>query len=300
MINLLAGTFRSSELAIDLGSSVTRVASRCGSLKVQPSHPAGRQTVRGGVVLDPEATVALLSPMVWESRRFGAARPRALACTPSHVSDDEREAVAECIRRAGASSVTLVPDPIAAAVGAGLNIGSGRTIFIVDMGEAVTDCAVIQGGRVVQSQAVRRGCGDLRRKLRQCARQAAHLEVDDQEAERLLRNMGFQATVPGKTECTGFRKGRVCEQRLARKAMFDAVRPMLGDILSGIKSLFRDLPVPMAIEVIEDGIYLTGGGALLHGVREHVAEGTKIDVHVVEDPLGAVVNGARAMLPFVR
>jgi len=300
MINLLAGTFRSSELAIDLGSSVTRVASRCGSLKVQPSHPAGRQAIRGGVVLDPDATVALLSPMIWESRRFGAKRPRALACTPSHVSDDEREAVVECIRRAGASSVTLVPDPVAAAVGAGLDIGSGRTIFIVDIGEAVTDCAVIQRGRVVQSQAVHLGCSHLRRKLRQCARQSAHLEVDDTEAERLLRSLGFQATIAGKTECTGFRKGRVCEQRLARKAMYDAMRPMLGDILSGIKSLFRDLPVPMAIEVIEDGIHLTGGGALLPGVRDHVAAGTKIDVHLVENPLEAVVNGARAMLPYTR
>jgi rod shape-determining protein MreB len=251
------------------------------------------------VVVDPEAAVELLSPLLSGSRWFGASRPKVVVCTPSNVTEQERERVAECVIRAGAASVTMVPEPVAAAVGAGIDIGSGRASFIVDIGDAVTECAVIQRGRVVRSYAVRLGCGDLRRRLRQCAKQAANLEVNETEAERLLRSVGFQSRLPGKTECVGLRRGRVCEQKLARKAMHEALRPMLSEILRTVTMLLRELPPAMAIEVIEDGIYLTGGGALLQGVREYFAYETRVDVHVVQDPLGAVVKGARAMLPFV-
>lgn len=299
MINLLSGTLRHPELAIDLGTSVTRVASRSGGLQVQSTHAAGKPPIRGGVVLDPDAAVKLLSPMLSSSRWFGTPRPKVVVCTPSNVTEQERERVADCVIRAGAGSVTMVPEPVAAAVGAGIDIGSGRANFIVDMGEAVTECAVIQKGRIVRSHAVWLGCGDLRRRLRQCAKQAANLEVNEIEAERLLRSIAFQTPMPGKAGCVGLRRGRVCEQKLARKAMHEALRPMLSGIVRTVTMLLRELPPGMAIEVIEDGIFLTGGGALLHGVREHFAVETKVDVHVVQDPLGAVVKGARAMLPFV-
>lgn len=298
MINLLAGTFRSPEIAIDLGTAVTRVATRSGSFKVQSTHASGRQAIRGGVVLDPDATVELLGPLLSQSRWFSGSRPKAVVCTPGNVSEQERQKVAECVLRAGARSVTMVPEPVAAAVGAGIDIGSGRANFIVDLGEAFTECAVIQRGKVFRSQAVQLGCCDLRRRLRRCVKQAANLEVNDREAERLLRSIGFQIPA-GKAECIGLRRGRVCEQRLARKAMHEAMRPLLSEISRTVKTLMHELPPSMMIEVIEDGIYLTGGGALLHGVREHFAEETRVDVHVVSDPLGSVVKGAHAMLPFV-
>jgi rod shape-determining protein MreB and related proteins len=125
------------------------------------------------------------------------------------------------------------------------------------------------------------------------------LELCDSEAERLLRLVGVQAPAPGKDICTGLRCGRVREERLPRRALYEALRPVVSEISDGISSLLRDLPPKLAIEVIEDGIFLSGGGALLRGLREHVAERTQIDVHVVADPLGAVVHGAAAMLPFL-
>lgn len=249
-------------------------------------------------MLDPDATVELLSPLLSQSRWFGTARPKVVVCTPSNVTEPEREQVADCVLRAGAGTVTMVPEPVAAAVGAGIDIGSGRASFIIDLGEAVTECAVIQRGKIFRSQAVWLGCGDLRRRLRQFAKQSANLEVNETEAERLLRSVGFQGPA-GKTECVGLRRGRICEQKLARKAMQEAMRPLLSGIVRTVKTLMHELPPTMVIEVIEDGIYLTGGGALIHGVREHFAQETRVDVHVVSDPLSAVVKGAHAMLPFV-
>ncbi len=300
MINLLSDTFRAPELAIDLGTAATRVAHRSGLTHVQPSLFGGRRALAGGIVIDPEATIELLRPMLMDkNRRFGRVRPHAVACTPTDVTPQEREVIADCVTRAGAGSVTFVPEPVAAAVGAGIDIGSGRNTFLVDVGEGVTDCAIIQSGRVIQSLTVRVGCRDLRKRLKQCARKLAHLELSEAEAERLLRSSGVQASAPGKDSCTGLRCGRVREERIPRRALHDAMRPVLTEMLDTISALLRDLPPSVAVEVIEDGIFLSGGGALLQGIREHIAAGTRMDVHVVRDPLSSVVQGAVAMLPFL-
>ncbi|MHA3770157.1 rod shape-determining protein [Verrucomicrobiota bacterium sgz303538] len=299
MINLLADTFRPPELVIDLGTAATRVAHRFGGMRVQPSICAGRRALGGGVVIDPEAAVELLRPMLSSTSRFGRTRPRVVACTPTDVTPYEREIVADCVTRAGAGSVTFVPEPVAAAVGAGIDIGSGRSTFLVDVGEGVTDCAVIQRGRVVQSLTVRVGCGDLRKRLKQSAKHIAHLELSDAEAERLLRSVGVHASARGKDSCIGLRCGRVREERLSRRALHEALRPVLSEMLDTISALLRDLPANIAVEVIEDGIFLSGGGALLQGIREHVTRDTHVDVNVVANPLGAVVDGALAMLPFL-
>ena len=300
MINLLADTFRPPEVAIDLGTAAMRVAHRSGLMRVQPSLCAGRRALVGGVVVDPDATIELLGPMLRDKSRFGRTRPRAVACIATNATEQEREVMAECVRRAGAGSVTFVPEPVAAAVGAGIDIGSGRTIFLVDFGEGMTDCAVIQRGRVVESQTLRLGCADLRKRLKQCVRKLAHLELSDTEAERLLRSVGVQPPLPGKDLCTGLRSGRVREERLPRRALYEALRPVLSDLLDGISALLRDLPSALAVQVIEDGIFLSGGGALLKGFPEPVSRATSIDVHVVADPLGAVVQGAAAMMPFLK
>ncbi|RYD82663.1 MAG: hypothetical protein EOP84_09065 [Verrucomicrobiaceae bacterium] len=300
MINLLADTFRPPELAIDLGTAATRVAYRSGQMRVQPSLCAGRRALGGGIVIDPAATIELLRPMLWDkSHRFSRSRPRAVVCTPTDVTEPEREVISDCVTRAGAGSVMFVPEPVAAAVGAGIDIGSGRTTFMVDVGEGVTDCAVIQSGRVIQSRTLRIGCEDLRKRLKQCARKLAHLELSDTEAERLMRSTGIHASAPGKDSCTGIRYGRIREERLPRRLLHEALRPVLSQMLDTISTLLSDLTPTVAVEVIEDGIFLSGGGALLHGLREYVASGTRIDVHVVRDPLRSVVQGAVAMLPFL-
>src|SRR6478752_5806274 len=118
MINMLADAFRSPELAIDFGSAATRVAGRCGATVVQQSVTPGRRTTHDSILVDPEATVELLAPMLQESRWFHANRTRTIVCTPSKTTAEHREALTECLRRAGASSVTLVPEPVAAAIGA--------------------------------------------------------------------------------------------------------------------------------------------------------------------------------------
>lgn len=300
MINMLADAFRSPELAIDFGSAATRVAGRCGATVVQHSVTPGRRTVNDSLVVDPDAAVKLLTPLIQGARRFHGGRTKAVVCAPSTVSSEHRAAVTDCVLRAGARSVTLVPEPVAAAIGAGIDVGSGRSTFIVDVGEGLTDCALIQKGRVVQSVALSVGCSDFRRRLRQCAKQIAHLELCDTEAERLLRRIGFEQYPFGKASCTGRRKGKIQEENLPKRALQEALRPALAEILYTISSLLHDLPSSTAVEVIEDGIFLSGGGALLNGFDEQVARETNVEVRVVADPLGSVIQGAQAMLPFMR
>jgi rod shape-determining protein MreB len=256
--------------------------------------------VQDSLAVDQDATFELLAPMLHESRWFRGNRPRTIVCAPSTVSAEHRAEVTDCMLRAGAGSVTLVPEPVAAAIGAGIDVGNGRSTFIVDVGEGITDCALIQRGRVVQSVALSVGCSDFRRRLRQCAKQIAHLELCDSEAERLLRRIGFELYPFGKASCTGRRKGKIQEENLPKRALQEALRPALAEILQTIAALLHDLPSTTAVEVIEDGIFLSGGGALLSGFDEQVARVTNVEVRVVADPLGSVIYGAQAMLPFMK
>ena len=158
--------WRSPAVAVDLGTAWTRLALATGRIRIEAaSSVAGRAPLRGGVVVDRDAAIGLLTPLLARMRRFAGSRPRILAGVPSDADADERAAAAEALRASGASAVALIPEPLAAAVGAGLDVGAVYGSLVVDVGEGVTDAALLADGRVVASAAVRIGCADLRAAL---------------------------------------------------------------------------------------------------------------------------------------
>lgn len=261
-----------------------------------PSKARNHPALECGVIVDPETTVEVLRPMLRQRLHSSIKRPRVLACTPTDVTAAERLAVETCIMEAGASSVLIVPEPLAAAVGAGIDIGCRYAKFLVDFGDGVTDCAVIRDGQVMASLAARVGCGDLRKAVHSFTRTALGCEITEAEADRIIRKVGLACC--GEEICSGMEGGTARQLPIQIAALQQELWRVVSRMLAPIKALLKDLPSAVGAEVIEDGIFLTGGGALLPGMCEAVATRSRIETRIVPDPLGAVIQGACTMLPF--
>jgi len=288
--------FEKGDLAIDLGTATTRVAGARSGISLRPSISRNIRALDRGVIVSIRAAAELLRPMIKSRRRAGLGRLRVLACAPTDVSALERSMVRSCVLEAGATSVIVVPEPLAAAVGSGIDISSPYAKFLIDFGDGVTDCAVIRDGKIIHSLAERVGCSDLRRSLQRFVVNHTGISIAEAEADRLLRTIGLTST--GEAACHGVRAGQPARARLMLTTLQAALRPVVDRMLAPMKSLLLEMPDPTGAEVIEDGIFLTGGGALLPGLREAVAAESAIDTRVVADPIGAVICGARRMLPL--
>lgn len=300
----MANPFTRSDLAIDLGTAATRlhVDPRTAPL-TRPSvvwRPGGAcAALRQGVVVDPDAAVDVLGDLLRKAGSTRWRRPRALACVPTDASRDERAAVVEAVQRAGAGSVTLVAEPLAAAVGAGLAPGAPHAQALVDIGEGVTDCAVVRGGRVVAARALRVAVADLRDGVREWIRDGLGIRVSPVEAERVLREAGIGRgrRTPVRLHVVGSPEHGTGPVRawLEVETLHAALEAVVEPIAEHVGAFVGGLPAELAAEVADGGVCLTGGGALLAGVVERLVGELRLAVWRAPDPLLAVVDGARAL-----
>lgn len=246
------------QVALDVGTSTIRAASGHRPLIEQHSWLGSRTGVRDGVVVDPAIVAEILRPILAGTRLFGIVKPCVLACAPSDATLEERQRLHDAIMQAGASSVMIIPEPLAAAVGAGIDVSSPYAQMIVDIGEGVTDCALIKMSRIQTTAAVRVGCGQMRIGLHPAL---------------------FQQS------------GRLPEGH--------PLQPVLESITRLIDDFLQDLSPETGCEVIENGILLTGGGALIPGLSRYLAQHSGIHVVTAPKPRDSVVEGARAILPVV-
>ena len=288
--------FGSPYLAIDLGTATTRVAGGRSGICLRPSVAPQGPALNRGVIVNLNAAIEVLRPMIQRRRRARIGRLRVLACAPSDVTALERNMVRSCILEAGAFSVIVVPEPLAAAVGSGIDIGGKYAKLLVDFGDGVTDCALIRDGQIADSVAERVGCSNLRAVIRNFVWKTAGLTIAEAEAERLLRKIGL--TRQGEERCRGHVNGQPAAGRIQVAALQEELWPVVTRMLAPLKTLLKEIPASIAVEVIEDGIFLTGGGALLPGLRERVAAFSAIHTQIVPDPVAAVICGARRMLPI--
>lgn len=296
--HLVPEALRRPDLAIDLGTAITRVAGNRSAVYERPSITDSRHALARGAIIDVEAAAELLRRMLRDVRAWGLSKVRALACAPITLTSEERFSVIDCVMKAGAAGVVVVPQPLAAAVGAGVDVGSSHAKLVVDLGEGITECAVIREGQVVQFLSARCGCSDWREKIRNRMQHRFHCSITSSEAERVLRFIGVRSASAGQISVTTFKNGRLKNLRVPESELRAGVESDFCIVLETVQRLLADLPPSFSVEIIEDGLFLTGGGSLLPGVRERLAAVTKLDVHVAQDPLGAVVHGARAMLPI--
>jgi rod shape-determining protein MreB len=308
-------------LAIDLGTANTRIYALGKGLIAEnpsvvqrepgearlPGRTGGGRSeedayvlpVRSGVVIDVDAAVALLQPLIRRARRFGLLRPRGIVCLPTGARQSERDALVEATRRCGVSVLAVAPEPLAAALGGGLSVDSAYAQMLVDIGGGVTDIAVIRSGRIIHSKAIRTACGDLQAAIINEVAEGHGVQLPPREAERLVREAG--ARPESTAACCHIARGigaggKSAIVRLDHAELRGILDPVFDTIVRGIFDFLRDLPPAAAAEVIEDCIWLTGGGACLRGMAERVAEVTTLEVRLVRDPMHAVINGAARML----
>ena len=303
------------DMAIDVGTANTRlyvhgrglVADEPTRVEEPPSTTARSgdgvhrftTPVTHGVVQDIDATARLLGQLLRRVRRFGLVRSRALVCAPSDVSPHEHSALVQAVRRCGVVYVKVVPEPLASAIGAGLDISLPYAQMLVDIGEGITDVAVIRSRRLILTSAVRKGCGDLRAALQRTAAEQHGVFLHPQQAERLLQENGVIAGAIPRQPLTAFGVDKLrCKAKieLSGGEFADAIKPVIGEIVKAIMQTAERVPPERFVEIVESGICLSGGGARLRGLDDLIKSETSIDVNVAADPLHATINELSQML----
>ena len=222
-------------------------------------------------------------------------RPRLIVCIPSGVTEVERRAVNEAARNAGAREVELIEEPMAAAIGAGLKVDEAAGCMIVDIGGGTSEVAVISLGDIVTAQSVRVAGDDFDEAIISYIKKKYNLLIGERTAEELKITLG--SAFPYENESTMDVKGRNLVDGLPKNIVISAeeVREALADpvgaIVDAIKSTLERTPPELSADIIDNGIMLTGGGALLRGLDMLINRETGMPVHVAEDPLDCVVNG---------
>ncbi|KHL15718.1 UNVERIFIED_CONTAM: rod shape-determining protein MreB [Mumia flava] len=253
--------------------------------------------MRDGVIADFEATEQMLRLFIQQvHRRRHLAKPRLVVCVPSAITSVEQRAVREAGYQAGARQVFVVEEPMAAALGAGLPVHEPAGNMVVDVGGGTTEVAVIALGGVVASKSIRTAGDDLDAAIVDWFKKEHALLLGEQTAEDLKIDAG--SAYPGADEPMVSIRGRDLVGGLPRTIDVTAaeVRRALEEPVSRIVDAVRDTldvtPPELAADILDRGLVLTGGGALLRGLDDRIRRETEVPVHVVDDPLHSVAMGA--------
>lgn len=288
-----------SHVAVDLGTAFFRVATERGAVVTIPTAHTPQPPLRCGVINDPQAVADLLRPFLVEARKLGIFRPQVVVGAPTDARWNEREALVSALLAAGAAEVEIVSEPQAAAIGAGLDLSSPYAQMLVDVGEGVTDCAIFREGKILAAHACRVGCGSLRTSVQERLQDCWDICLTPVEAEKIVELAGVGSsvkpvTIPLRTK--GRNAGISASLTIRAASVQALLEPVVAEILAAPCTLLRSVPHALGCEVIESGILLSGGGALLPGLRERLAEATSIDVTAPRNPLDTVVTGLRRMI----
>lgn len=285
------------KIAIDLGTAFIRVATKGLDPVTIPTWNAPRPPLRDGVVIDPYETANILRPFLSRAKRFGFA-PGVVVGIPAETGFRERKALHVAMCAAGADDVEIVFESQAAAIGAGLELGSSYAQMIIDIGEGVTDCAIIRGGQILHSTTIRIGCGTLREQIQAGYRWRWGIELSRSEAESFLEEAGVGgvSTLSGANRSAAVTDETSEREWIHPEAIHAFVDYCVEGIIESVNEQLCNIPHNMGCEVIETGIVLTGGGALLPGMRERLNLATSINVTVPQYPLDAVIRGILHML----
>ncbi|MGH8982189.1 MAG: rod shape-determining protein [Acidimicrobiales bacterium] len=261
-----------------------------------PGYIVAVRPMRQGAITDFEITQRMIQVLL---RRVGVGRmnrPKVLVCVPSAITAVERRAVKEAARGAGASACYLIEQPIAAAIGAGLAIHEPVGSMVVDVGGGTSEMAVISLGGVVAMRAIRCGGFDLDAAIQHYVRAKFGVAIGERTAEAVKLAIGSAASyaqepdaeVRGREVSTGLPRTVV----LSAAEVREAVQEQVSQILEATTTCLGDAPPELAQDIIFEGIHLTGGGALLRGLAQRVADATNVPVHLVDTPLECVALGA--------
>ncbi len=275
---------------VALGSEARRMLGKTpeGILAFRP--------LKDGVIADPEVTSKMLRAFFEYTDSISLfARPSAIVCIPYGVTEVEKRAVEDATFEAGARSVALIEEPIAAAIGTGLRVGGARGSMIVDIGGGTTEVAVISLGGIVASNSIRVAGDEFDEAIISYLRKRRGILIGVASAEMLKMKIGsaHPSADFGEMEVCGrsLISGLGAVMQISSHEVREAIGESLEQIIFGIKKTLEQTPPELSADIYDFGITLSGGGALLRGIDKLITERTGIKVHIAKKPLESVCAG---------
>jgi rod shape-determining protein MreB and related proteins len=266
-----------------------------------PESIVAHRPLQDGVIADYRVTEAMLRYLI---QKTGASvkffRPEVLVSVPAGITSTERRAVVDATLSAGARAAYLIKEPVAAAIGAGIPIGESSGHMIVDIGGGTCEVAIISLGGIVAAHSARVGGNRFDAAIVDHIRKRYGVITGEQTAERIKIEIGSavpdhepqQMTIRGRDLATGLPRETVISSLEVTAALKDP----LDDVLQAIKQVLQETPPELAADVIDKGIVISGGGALLRNIDQLISRATAVPCYVADDPLVCVVKGAGAAL----
>lgn len=289
-----------SVVAVDVRSTPHKVVAVGAEAKEMIGRTPGSITavrpLKDGVIANFDITADMLKEFITRAMNSSPLnKARVMICIPSGVTEVERRAVHDAARSAGAKQVSLIEEPMAAAIGAGLPVAEATGSMVVDIGGGTSEVAVISLGDIVTSCSARVAGDSFDESIIAYIKKKYNLLIGERTAEDIKIKIGSAypyegegaIDVKGRNLVDGLPKNIEVSSEEIREALSDNV----NQILDAIRSTLEKTPPELAADIIDQGIMLTGGGALLRGLDRLIAAETKMPVHVAESPLDCVVDG---------
>jgi len=257
--------------------------------------------LRDGVIADFEVAEQMIRSMIKKVKmKWYSSTRQMVVCVPSGITEVERRAVRDSAEHAGAKEVYLVEEPMAAAIGIGLNVHEPIGNMIVDVGGGTTEIAVIALSGIVFAESVRLGGDELNEDIINYFRRNHNLLIGERTAESIKCEIGsatpldeeVEMVTKGRDLVNGVPRTRTVSSKDVREAMSESV----NTIVESITKSLEQTPPELSADILDRGIMLTGGGAMLRNLDKLIIETTELPVHIAEDPLTAVVRGTGAIL----
>ena len=330
MFNKILGLF-SNDLAIDLGTANTLVSVKGKGIVINepsvvaikddkhkkkvlavgkaakemvgktPKNIVAIRPMKNGVIADFSVTEEMIRYFIQKvHNRKSLIRPRIVICVPYGLTQVERKAVKESAMSAGAREVYLIEEPMAAAIGAGLPVKEPQGSMVIDIGGGTTEIGVISLGGLVVSKSIRVAGDKFDRSIVDYINKKYNLVIGERVAEEIKMQIGsavkleeeLKMEVQGKNRISGLLETITVTSEDIREALKEPVK----EIGEALKQVLEDTPADLAGDIVENGIVLTGGGALLKGLDKYLSDLVMLPVYIAEEPLLAVAKGTGKVL----
>ncbi len=270
-----------------------------------PASIVAIRPMKDGVIADYDTTVSMMKYYIEKAVGSKTAKPYVMDCLPSGVTEVEKRAVIDATRVAGAKDAYVIEEPFAAAIGAGLPVMDPTGSMVVDIGGGTTDVATISLGGIVSSRSIRMAGDKIDDSIIYYVRKNYNLLIGERTAEQLKINVASASveaakeldsqTIRGRDLVTGLPK----TIEIRPEDVAEAIQEVVQEIITAIKETLEETSPEIAADVIDHGIVLTGGGALLRHLPDVISEATKVPVFVAQDPLDCVAVGTGESLKSI-
>ncbi|EWG10421.1 rod-share determining protein MreBH [Cytobacillus firmus] len=271
-----------------------------------PGRIVAIRPLKDGVIADYDTTTEMLRQVMRKASKkvgFAIRKPNVVVCTPSGSTSVERRAIHDAVRNAGAKKVHLIEEPVAAAIGSGMPVDEPVANVVVDIGGGSTEVAIISFGGVVACNSIRIGGDRLDDDIIQYVRKEYNVLIGERTAEHIKMEIGYALIdheeltmeVRGRDLVTGLPKTIT----LSSYEIRDAIKESLLHILEAIRATLEDSPAELSGDIVDRGVILSGGGALLNGMQEWLSQEIVVPVHLAPSPLESVAVGTGKALQFI-